>query len=380
MAKHQEGFYNIPRNPNQGAIADFLRNSRSNINAFGYPFGLPEEFGLGDMFMAQSPEYFDDLSHGMPFVEASGHGGRLDTRLGDVLGLPLPYAGAGKIAQVLGKQGLKKLKLGDNKAIDLSRRKFNQGLAATGLATATGLTSIKVAKGLLDAAPTKTGVTAKVAQTVARGAGDTIFKGFSPMAIKVANLIGTSSYRKELAQAFKDDGFEGLKKAFVKHEDINIEFPDSYLADIDPDDVIDIVSIPRNFIDRNFADSIAPIKNEFLEQFSKIDDDFDFQYLLAKYMDKGYDPKDLVNLVRHRSDLGEEISEYLTKITKKGQSRYLQDDRGLKYITTKDEDWNRLYMELDEAIQDNSFGTNLMQDGTHVERFYFGEPDFKYQL
>jgi len=87
MAGQKEGFYNIPQNPYGKGIADFLQAAKGGLNkTFGIP-GVELGIGLGDLLLGESPEYIEELSHGRPFIEASGHGGRLDTRAGDVLGI-----------------------------------------------------------------------------------------------------------------------------------------------------------------------------------------------------------------------------------------------------------------------------------------------------
>lgn len=100
---------NIPQNQIEKFLASSLSGGRDYLNqTFGIPF-VDTGLGLGDMFMGEAPEMFEDASWGAPYTKPTGHGRKLDSRVGDILGLPLPYAGGAKALQVGGKLGIKQL-------------------------------------------------------------------------------------------------------------------------------------------------------------------------------------------------------------------------------------------------------------------------------
>lgn len=112
MSQHQEGFYNVPRNPILGGISDFLARSKTGFNdTFGIP-GIDIGIGLGDMIFGESPELFSDLSHGADLWKGKGFGGRMDTRAADVAGLAGLFGSIPKnLAKGVAKGSLKNLSL-----------------------------------------------------------------------------------------------------------------------------------------------------------------------------------------------------------------------------------------------------------------------------
>lgn len=97
---------NVPQNAIGRLLADMLYSARSGLNEnVGIPF-VDTGIGLGDMLMGESPEYIEDLSHGMPLGTGSGQAWQMDHRAMDVAGLPLPYAAAGMIGKKAGSSAI----------------------------------------------------------------------------------------------------------------------------------------------------------------------------------------------------------------------------------------------------------------------------------
>lgn len=234
---------NVPQNAIGQFLADKLYGARSALNEnFGIP-GIETGMGLGDLFMGESPEYIEDLSWGAPFIQPSGHGGRLDTRLGDVLGLPLPYAGAGKLLQVGGKKAIQSMapdtrdlaeiakvdpklaqQLADDKVnamfdntdpralkeapVDEGKRKMLQGLGLAGVTAATGMPVLRALKGMAPEA------VADVARPVAN-AMPRMIGGFMKSTPGTSGVLQYLRTVPAAAAVFKDKGLKGL----VKHMD-----------------------------------------------------------------------------------------------------------------------------------------------------------------
>lgn len=330
---------NVPQNAIGKYFADKLYGGRNFLNEkFGIPF-VDTGLGLGDMFMAEGPEYIEELSWGRPFIEPTGHGFRLDTRLGDILGLPLPYAGGAALLKAGGKASIRGLSKGLNKMnpVDVSRRTFNKGLLGT--IAAAGIAAKGIPLGLKDIAkPLATDVARTAAPAVARTAAVVLTNNAN---MRLAQLMLASSNPQVLFKAFKEGGGEGLQKAIANVDHRIIEFPDmadlnhpgDWDSGIDLNEIKKLVDNPNVTIARKFQDPKNLPDFEFDSMFEAMangkttsDDVFaafqsnGFDALdVAKYIEKmfGKLPKNIKQAIKELRDDPDAYYKKLDKIDQK---------------------------------------------------------------
>lgn len=303
---------NVPQNAIGKYFADKLYGGRNFLNEkFGIPF-VDTGLGLGDMFMAEGPEYIEELSWGRPFIEPTGHGFRLDTRLGDILGLPLPYAGGAALLKAGGKASIRGLSKGLNKMnpVDVSRRTFNKGLLGT-IATA-GLAAKGIPLGLKDIAGAGKPLAIDAIRTAVPAAARAATISVSPAVAKLGNLLLShgAGDAKHLAKVFKEKGIKGLEKE-LNEGYIDIKFQN--VPDIDPYAVESFVHAGPKAFNRSFKNiSSMPkklmkeLKEELNYTFQPDHDLFDsmgFDITASRYMDLGYDPQDLAKILTKSIDI-----------------------------------------------------------------------------
>ena len=120
-----------------------LRAGREGLN---YPGKLPESvpllggMGFGDLLMGKSPEALEDYSYGFGPIRGgpTAQTFKLDPRVVDIAGLPVPYVAGSKVTK-LGAQKLMAKALKEGVPVDTSRREFMKKAGAVGAAGAGAL-------------------------------------------------------------------------------------------------------------------------------------------------------------------------------------------------------------------------------------------------
>jgi hypothetical protein len=337
---------NVPQNAIGKFVADNLHGGRDFLNQkFGLPF-VETGIGLGDLFMGQAPEMIEDASWGQPIIQPTGHGGKLDSRMGDVLGLPLPYAGAGQ----LGKLGLRSAGKGidglmnpnmANKSLsemapkqrareaerrvnnmfdgmtgdrrvakdrrlegmpqDPSKRNAVKGVGA--LLAAAALPG--AAKNLMSAMPdVAKAAVPDIARTAAPAAARGIGMMLSPLTPKLGNFLLNSAEPAVLLKALKEGGPDALTKKFKEVDGIQMDFPDykDYADEVDFDELEEFIANPdvvhMNYGDRmiGYDDLIDDPGMDRVRNSNSPDTLFDY---LATYSDAGVDPVQVLDEMKN---------------------------------------------------------------------------------
>lgn len=396
---------NVPQNDSGAMLSDNLSAIRrwlDNVSISGkIPYtDIGGKMGLGEMFMAQAPELVEDASWGIPPYKRTGHGYKLDPRMADVLGLPLPYAGGTQIAKVIGKKGLNKLhsKYGPLKSDlapeDMSRRKFNKNALGTALGTgavvAGGLAGKTAVKGIMDLAPKphpyySEAVVADLARPAAMAA--TRATVTNPSNLKMAQLILGSSNPKKMMENLKyaqSGEYEDiLIKSFKDIDGKDIAFPDiddvnwmetNKIYDFDMDEVKQIVDNGKGgALDRQWA-NVDEFNLDHYEVWQMIEDGsnfknnkhgYNYDSMFSNFQDNGVDPLDVIDYIRKNEG---DVEKRLTNIP---------DD--LKSLFKKIEaDPEEYYTHLDELAHNDSFNRRIYTDpklNNPNDDFYF-EPGF----
>ena len=333
---------NVPQGQIEKFLSEQLGSGRDWMNKnIGIPF-VDTGIGAGDAFIAQSPEMFHDASWGAPYTKPTGHGGKLDARVGDILGLPLPYAGAGKAAQIGGKAGInqlmkhlspdaKKARVAERRLNDMfaspqgvdrrvatdrrlegmpqdqSKRQFSKlgiGTALLGGATMTP----KIFKNIMDLTP-------EVARTAAPAAARGMGMMTTSEIPKLGHFLMQSAKPALMVKTLKEGGPDALSKKLKEVDGLHIDFPDyeDWKHNVDLDELAEYVDDP-DYMRMNYA---SP---EELLGPGDIEDDFLFDLLidpnepvgitdyLAGNAEYGFDPVQVVD------NLEEIAKEWGTKI------------------------------------------------------------------